>query len=234
MVLKRQSIMISFRILCRNLIEDYYVSPEYCAIPFHDFTRILKNSGFDPVVWYKNNLYKQFGVVTFSSFTARRLKRVLKEKISLQTELLNSTFVGLYIEYQGNLYEICNDNVNLLKYCNKELKPWTISTVLVLDDQPEGEAYSEGSLHFYFHSKEQGRHHKPHVHVKYGPGLEVVMDLITGDVLQGEFPSSRLLTKARRIITDKRALFIEWWNTKTDGLNVDINYALGITHLHKE
>ena len=60
------------------------------------------------------------------------------------------------------------------------------------------------------------------------------MDLITGDVLQGEFPSSRLLTKARRIITDKRALFIEWWNTKTDGLNVDINYALGITHLHKE
>ena len=225
---KMIQLLIEFKIVCRNYIDDYYVDSEYYANPLLDFDQICDMHKIDPCEWYRNNLSKQWIELISSSFTGKDVKSVLKKEINLPLEFFDSEYIHLYVKYKNNLYEICDDQVGLLKYCSQENHVYLLPVLLVLDDQPQGVAYIEDSLRFYFHSKEMGKHHKPHVHIEYSPGGEGVMDLLTNEVLQGAFPNSKMLKKAKRILSAKREYFIEWWNTKTDGLNVDINYALGI------
>lgn len=225
-----QKITIDFNILNRNFNGDYYSLSEYYPVPFHEFYTLCKNNHIDPVVWYRENLHKRIDIVVPLSFSAKQLKRVLEQKIDLPNAFFMSELIHLYIMHKENLYRIDSEEAQLFKLFTLENNAIALYVVLILDDQPEGVAYKEASLKFYFHSKEQGRHHKPHVHVIYGPNQEVVMDIVSAEPIRGSFPNSIMLKRAKRIIEGKRVEFLKWWNMNTDGLSVDINFALGITH----
>lgn len=85
----------------------------------------------------------------------------------------------------------------------------------------------EGNLRFYMHSREAGKHNRPHVHVRTTSyEYEASIDIENGKVLAGELPG-KLLRCAKKKILSERAYFMKCWNEMTDGLCPDINRHLG-------
>lgn len=130
----------------------------------------------------------------------------------------------------GNRFAIENDNALFAEVLSKYLDTHNTNTVWVsiLASADAGEVWSEKNLRFYMRSHEGNRHNTPHVHVTdTHTRQEASISIIERDfpVLAGSLPQ-KAEKAARRLIREKQEFFIHCWNTKTDGLNVDINHAL--------
>ncbi len=71
-------------------------------------------------------------------------------------------------------------------------------------------------MEFYMHSNESGRHHLPHIHVRY-QGQEVVICL-DGKILEGRIKNKYQKLAQEIIIGDKESFLIKW-NSLTNGEN---------------
>lgn len=92
----------------------------------------------------------------------------------------------------------------------------------------QGDVWREGQIRYYMQSSEAGSHNTPHVHVNIAHTASASISIIDGTILAGKIPQkykSEITQKVRR----NREYLIQCWNTMTDGINVDINYGMGIT-----
>ena len=118
-------------------------------------------------------------------------------------------------------------NEALCKYLDKESKGEIKVAFYLCEDA--GEFYREKNLRFWFHSKELCRHNERHVHVTdTNHDREATIRILDGKMLDGNL-ISKDLKKARDIIESNKKDLLIYWNTKTDGMIVDLNNALGIT-----
>lgn len=86
-----------------------------------------------------------------------------------------------------------------------------------------GEVYSEHPLRFYVNSRERGKHNGPHIHVRdIGNNYSASISIENGEVYNGNLPL-KYKKLAKEVILSNQEFFYYCWNTKTDGLYVDIN-----------
>ena len=79
-------------------------------------------------------------------------------------------------------------------------------------------------------SHESCRHHLPHVHVSSGEGRSASINIMNGEIIEGNL-SGKHVKIAKKIVKEKQELMMLCWNKMTDGLQIDINYALGLTKI---
>ncbi len=126
-------------------------------------------------------------------------------------------------------YSVSNYEANLSAVIKNHLDPDNngIINVSVLACADAGEVLTQKNLRYKMRSREGNKHNNPHVHVLDIHTRQEASISIIGDfhVLAGSLPSKDLKV-ALETIKEKQEFFIECWNTLTDGLHVDINYAL--------
>ncbi len=61
----------------------------------------------------------------------------------------------------------------------------------------------------YLFAYDNEKHHVPHIHVKYGEFMAVV-DIVEGNILQGEFPRSKLKLLQAWIEIHRKELMDDW------------------------
>lgn len=85
-------------------------------------------------------------------------------------------------------------------------------------------------LKYYMNSNENCGHNDPHVHVEVlGENkMEASIEILHPEKYEGKMPNKYLKQAQKKIIREQKQL-LQFWNTKTNGLKVDINQALGIT-----
>ena len=130
-------------------------------------------------------------------------------------------------------YSIDNPESDFRKILDKYLDPESTGCIRVglYVCEDAGSYAKEGNLNYSFHSHEQGRHNVPHVHVYYdGESLEEPVSIMTGEVISNNPKMPKKYQKqAKQFILGHQAELLEAWNTKTDGLNVDINQQLELS-----
>lgn len=90
-----------------------------------------------------------------------------------------------------------------------------------------GSICEEDGIRYYMNSRERGKHHEPHIHLRSLDSCEEAVIIIkTGEII-GDFPR-RLIKKARKKVSENKEFFLDQWNVLTDGLKVDINRYLGL------
>ena len=152
------------------------------------------------------------------------------------TETVES-FVDLYFITPDYRYSIDNpdkDFVNVLdKYLDPEFKGEITVGLYVCEDA--GHFDRAGRLQYDFRSHEDGPHHEPHVHVYViGKDYEEPVSILTGEPLnKNPKMPQKYLTQAKEYILDEKnnSRFRMGWNTRSDGLKIDINNALGLSEI---
>lgn len=87
----------------------------------------------------------------------------------------------------------------------------------------------DNRLRYYMNSNENCGHNEPHVHVEVlGENCEASIQILHPEKVKGEIPNKYLKQAKQRIETETKK-FLEFWNSNTNGIKVDINQALGIT-----
>ncbi len=127
-------------------------------------------------------------------------------------------------------YRILDPDASLMNVVTKYLNTDNtgIIDVVYLIDENAGQIWSENNLRFYVNSKERGKHNIPHVHVDdINSDKSASISIIDGEPLVGKL-NKRDLRKAKNIILENQLFFAKCWNTKTDGIVIDINHELGL------
>lgn len=78
----------------------------------------------------------------------------------------------------------------------------------------------EDGIQYSMNTREQGKHNFPHLHVKYS-GEEVVINILTGQTIEGYIKSQKQKEAMQKIKENKEELML-LWNTRTDGKKFDI------------
>lgn len=131
--------------------------------------------------------------------------------------------------YGGERFFIEDDKALFINLLQKYLAPNGEDTITacILMSCDAGAVFTVNPLRFYVNSREAGKHHSPHVHVTdSGHNYNASISILTGIVIGGNLPS-HLKKLAKTIILNNQDYFIQCWNTKTDGLRVDINHHFG-------
>lgn len=116
------------------------------------------------------------------------------------------------------------------KYLDPELSGRLRVGVYICEDA--GTFDRKDNLTYRFHSHENGEHNEPHVHVYYkGDSKNEPISIRTGDVLT-KHPKMPMnyQKQAKRYIQENQLALLNYWNAKTDGLDVDINHILGLNN----
>lgn len=177
----------------------------------------VKDQVFEVII-DKSTSVKEFEASLHSLIWGEKWKKTAKD------------FFEFYYLFNGCRAVIIKPKVNILKYIRKYIDPVKTNHIEVayyfcLD---AGQIMEVENLRFYMHSKEKGRHNKPHVHVEdINKGVECSICILNGELLDGKI-KKKDFRKAQKIINDNKDLFIDYWNKYTDGLDVDINYSLGL------
>lgn len=85
----------------------------------------------------------------------------------------------------------------------------------------------EEGIRYYMNSRERGKHHEPHIHLRALNSCEEAVIIIKNREVIGDFPR-KLIKKARKKVIKNERFFLEQWNVLTDGLKVDINHYFGL------
>lgn len=126
-------------------------------------------------------------------------------------------------------YYIADDSQNFLKLLPRYLDPDNtgIITFCILVSCDAGDVARDGPLRYYVHSREAGRHNEPHIHVcDTSHEYEASIRISDGKVIAGALPHKYEKIAKEKILTNQD-FFYECWNTRTDGLKVDINHHFG-------
>jgi hypothetical protein len=91
----------------------------------------------------------------------------------------------------------------------------------------QGEVFNDNNISYYIHSNERTHHNLPHVHVKKRGKYEVVIDFIELKVIKTSGNITQKELKAiLSVIEQKRTNLIEYWNNRTNGISIAIDYTL--------
>ena len=90
-----------------------------------------------------------------------------------------------------------------------------------------GAICEEDGIRYYMNSRERGKHHEPHIHLRSLDSCEEAVIIIKTREVIGDFPR-KLIKKARKKVEKNERFFLEQWNVLTDGLKVDINRYFGL------
>ena len=126
-------------------------------------------------------------------------------------------------------YYIADSLKNFLKLLPRYLDPDNtgIITLCILVSCAAGDVAREGPLRYYVHSREAGRHNEPHIHVcDTSHEYEASVRISDGKVIAGYLPRKYEKIAKDKILSDQD-YFYECWNTRTDGLQADINHHYG-------
>lgn len=144
---------------------------------------------------------------------------------------VNSPYkTGEYAFLVGNERLFIEDNNMLFepifqKYLTNIPAPIPFSILVSCD---AGEVATEDPLRFYVKSREAGSHHEAHIHVRdTGHQYDASVRISDGKVIAGYLPPKYARLAREKILSDQR-YFYNCWNTKTDGLRVDIDKHLGL------
>lgn len=132
----------------------------------------------------------------------------------------------------GYRYYIDDESAKFITIARKYLNPLNENEidVEVLVCADAGSICQDDGIRYYMHSHEGTRHNEPHVHIDaLNHGCDASFSIITGEILEGKLPK-KLLKKVKNKILKEQNFFVECWNTKTDGLAIDINKHFGITN----
>ncbi len=153
---------------------------------------------------------------------------------------LNKQFLQLnYIQNEINFLKVNEENNLRYLYrlvCNKEiiyffdlrmkihklikiLRTIEISILLSIFVGKGGNILYLSGMRFFFHSKEEGKHNVPHIHVAYN-GKEASISL-DGNVLAGYLPTKKLKCAKQVIKENKESLLLKW-NDLTDGQKFEL------------
>ena len=160
----------------------------------------------------------------------RDVVEVIRQDLDLSEELLSVVPVYFGFMNNGTRYYIDDYDAGFAFLLEKYLLDHDSNTVTahILMSCNAGVVDEDGELRYKMKSKEWGKHFEPHVHVvDTGHNFEASISLLSGEILEGNMPK-KLANMAKKRIMSKRVKFLEWWNTKTDGLKVDINKELGL------
>lgn len=127
-------------------------------------------------------------------------------------------------------YYIENDDLSLPYLIENYLDPHNFGeiTLSILVSHNAGDVGFEYPLRFYVNSNESGRHHEAHIHVcDTGHQYEASIRILDGEIIAGKLPSKLAKLAKEKILSDQK-YFYECWNTKTNGLQVDINKHFGL------
>ena len=159
------------------------------------------------------------------STTLAQLAETIQGKIQL-----NGLFfwVNLAFMYNGErLFFSSKSSMKFSYIYNKYFDNESVLDISLLISCDAGEVMSNYPLRFFVHSREAGKHFKPHVHVEdVGHKYEASIDIVNGKVVAGELPG-KLKKQATKVILDNQVFFLDCWNKMTDGLFVDINRHMG-------
>lgn len=100
------------------------------------------------------------------------------------------------------------------------IKTKNLTFLLTIFVEKGGTVLNTKGIKFFFHSKENGKHHLPHIHVSYNE-YEAVISL-DGSVLHGDLPTKKLKI-AKQIIEENKYSFLLKWNDMTDGEKFEFN-----------
>lgn len=126
-------------------------------------------------------------------------------------------------------YYIVDDSQSLMKLLPAYLDPDDTGTITfcILVSCNAGDVARGGPLRYYVHSREAGRHNEPHIHVRdTSHRYEASVRISDGKVIAGELPRKYEKMAKEKILSDQN-YFYECWNTRTDGLQADINHHYG-------
>lgn len=131
----------------------------------------------------------------------------------------NLKYLYRIIEYDKAIYILFLDT-KIKRYID-EYKKESITISSPIFVEKGGGIHRENGLDFFVHSKEQGRHNFPHVHVRCsGKEAEIYLD---GTIKSGNLPMNKLKI-AKQIIENNRYEFSLAWNTQTDAIRkIDLN-----------
>lgn len=165
-----------------------------------------------------------------SESTIQDIEKAIIEKAGFEWDNFLHSYTTTALYMNGEFVEIYDSSIKLSTiekyYYDIEDK---IQVFFIFSNQA-GDIWVEDGLRYYMHSRESGRHNKPHIHIDYRHEQDVSMSLSDGSVLVGSIPP-KALKKARKRVMDNQRFLLECWNKQTDGLHVDINHFLGITPL---
>ena len=187
-----------------------------------------------------HNIWKKF-ISRLSEEEQKKLNRKVIFQYDSKTTLfdlfkyLNSEYEDIIINFEKSdirkihykrtirsRYRICHGNKYIYVYDLKS-KISSLIQLFKLDkieiffsffSEIGGKILELKGMQFYMHSKEQGKHNLPHIHVKY-QNQEVVISL-NGNVLAGKIKGKMQRMAINVILNDKESLLLKW-NNMTDG-----------------
>lgn len=136
----------------------------------------------------------------------------------------------IYFLKNGLRYSIADKSKTLEFYMQKLGISNTID-IQILVSSDAGAVFEDHGIRFYINSREGKRHNEPHVHVdiRQGEGSGS-FSLKTAEQLTGSKIRKKDQKIIKEIIENNQKDFLIYWNEHTDGLDVDLNQALGLIH----
>ena len=129
----------------------------------------------------------------------------------------------------GRLYAQKKEKRNLKSLTEFKRQVGYVDCMAVLVSSDAGTVFENHGIRFYINCREGKQHNEPHVHVdiRQGEGSGS-FSLITMEQLS----DSKIRKKDQKIIKEtienNQKDFLIYWNEHTDGLDVDLNQALGL------
>jgi hypothetical protein len=123
-------------------------------------------------------------------------------------------------------YYFGDNNAKLSFIISKYLDPEHSGQIVVciLVSCNAGTVATESPLRFYVNSRESGRHHEAHIHVRDTDNQhEASIRISDGKVIAGKLPAKFEQLAKKKILSDQD-YFFDCWNKMTDGLKVDIDH----------
>ena len=146
--------------------------------------------------------------------------------IDLEWGTMNCSVLYLLIDgemiFIGNLSIKLND---VLAYYGHQ----DVLNIFWVFSKYQGVVFKEGNIQYSMHSNESN-HNEPHVHVSVDGKQCASVNIRDGSIICGSIPAGK---KKEVIDTIKNhtKMFIDYWNKRTNGIYVDIDYSLGTATL---
>lgn len=199
-------------------LRDYYFDqPPYCGILSPGIMLPLRDMRNKTIRFQYDNNTVVGDLISF-----------VKESIWGDIDFLGSS-PEFAFSVGSDRYYPCNYYANLSELLQNYLDPDNegIITYTILVCHDAGEVGYVHPLYFYVNSRESGRHHEAHIHVRdRSHGHEASVRISDGEIIAGELPS-KLAKLAKEKILSEQIYFYKCWNTMTDGLAVDIDKHYG-------
>lgn len=220
--------MNSIRVMCVILLDDgeRYFYSENPEITVSEFSQARGTTAIEEQSNFKNYAHSQFNFEYKNSSSFEDLVRALFDVIGFKYELaFEYGPLPLNILVNDKLIYVENLNFNFEDFINKYGIESGLKVFLIYMNQA-GSIWKDDGVEYYMNSKESGSHNRPHVHIDYNHEYEASIAIDNGDILAGKIPG-KILKIARKRIADEKEFLFECWNTKTDGLKIDINHYFG-------